>query len=465
MNLVKTDYIAIIIFAIVLAGFAYFVRRSESYTDFAVGNKTFGVGLLTASFVATLIGPGFSIGMVGRGFSTGLYFLLGAIAYGVGYYLFGKFLAPKFAQMKDSVSLGEVMEKKYGVWGKQLTGLLSFVLLTGFVAIMVNVASDILSGITGLSVTLSAIVSAVLVAFYTLFGGMKTSVYTDVFQTAVFGTVLLVLLFATAGSAPIGLGEAVANGVSLGTSELAGMSFFGITGFVFTMMFGEVFLPPVIGRALSAESAEAGKRSFTLTGMIVPIVLGAFLLMGIYAGGGLVEAGTASDDVIMGLASGQFGSGMLGLFVVALLSVVLSSMDSLLQAGAVTITSDVAGFSSNSGNNRSLVTSRIATIVLAVLGTGLALVIPDLISTLLIIYSLWVPVIMVPLFYALFSDRVTAWAGPLAMIFGGAGSYVWEYLLSNPIDIPGAVFGTILALITIEITTLVSKNHRSDLNG
>jgi len=173
MNLVTTDYIAIIIFAVVLAGFAYFVRRSKSYTDFAVGNKTFGVGLLTASFVATLIGPGFSIGMVGRGFSTGLYFLLGAIAYGVGYYLFGKFLAPRFAQMKDSVSLGEVMEKKYGVWGKRLTGILSFVLLTGFVAIMVNVASDILSGITGLSTTLAAVISAVLVAFYTLFGGLK----------------------------------------------------------------------------------------------------------------------------------------------------------------------------------------------------------------------------------------------------------------------------------------------------
>jgi SSS family solute:Na+ symporter len=449
MNLVTLDYIVILLFAIALLTFAFYVKRSENYRDFAVGSKTFGSELLIASFLATLIGPGFSIGMVGRGFSTGLYFLLGAIAYGIGYWLFGSFLSPKLAEMKDVYSIGEIMETKYGNWGKRVTGFISFILLAGFVAIMVKVGGELLSSVSGLNMWISVALIATSVTAYTLFGGMKTSVFTDAFQAVIFSVILLILLFMSATSAPISTTEAVSKGITSGVNKLSDMSWLAVIGFIFSLMFGEVLLPPVIGRALSAKSKKDSSRAFSFTGLLVPTVLGLFLLMGIFANSGLVATGTANDKVLIKLASSQLGAGMLGLFVAALLSIVMSSMDSMLQSGAVSVTSDVFGFKHE--NKKSLVTSRIATIILGILGGVLALLIPDLISTLLIIYSLWVPVIMIPLLYAVFSDSINKWAGPAAMILGGISSYLWEYIFSNPLGLPGIIFGTIVSWATMEI--------------
>jgi len=348
------------------------------------------------------------------------------------------------------------MQNAYGKYGKLLSGVFSFLLLIGFTSIMAKVAGSLLSAFTGLSLGWSAIIVVGVVVLYTYFGGMRGSVYTDAYQTVIFGVALIMLLLVSMYKSSIGFSGAVSQGIDLGVGTISAMSFLAILGFVFSMMFGEVFLPPMVGRALSAKNAGVSKKTFITTGILTPVILFFVLLIGIFASNGIIGLETVADNAAMTIAGTVLGAGFFGFFLIALLSIVMSSLDSLLQAGAVVASNDVF-FWKEEDSSKKLTISRLATVVLGILGAILALYIPDLISTLLILYAIWIPVMVIPFLYALFSKRATPSAGILSMILGGTSAYLWEFTIQSPGGLPGVIFGTIVSLIVMEVVLSFKK--------
>jgi SSS family solute:Na+ symporter len=72
---------------------------------------------------------------------------------------------------------------------------------------------------------------------------------------------------------------------------------------------------------------------------------------------------------------------------------------------------------------------------------------PSIIDGLLILYSVWAPTMLIPLFAALFGWRTTPAAGVLAILAGGTASVVWQTALHEPNGIPAILIGLTAAAI------------------
>jgi SSS family solute:Na+ symporter len=104
--------------------------------------------------------------------------------------------------------------------------------------------------------------------------------------------------------------------------------------------------------------------------------------------------------------------------LVALLSVILSSLDSLLNAGAVVFTQDVLRRFTVRQDSAALTAGRYSTIVIAAVASGLAVFVPSVIKGLLVCYGIWAPAILPAVIIGLWSKRPRPLAAFLSMIVG-----------------------------------------------
>ena len=102
-------------------------------------------------------------------------------------------------------------------------------------------------------------------------------------------------------------------------------------------------------------------------------------------------------------------------------SVVMSSLDSLLNAGAVAFTQDIVKPFVNLPNGTALRVGRLATVAIAWVAALGAVAVPDIVQGLLMCYAVWAPAILPALIIGLWVKRPDPLAGILSM---GVGTIV-----------------------------------------
>jgi SSS family solute:Na+ symporter len=106
------------------------------------------------------------------------------------------------------------------------------------------------------------------------------------------------------------------------------------------------------------------------------------------------------------------------LLLVVLVSVVMSSLDSLLNAGAVAFVEDVVKPFAELPDKTALKIGRYATIVIAAIAAGGAVFIPSIIAGLLICYTIWASAILPALIIGLWAKRPRPLAAIMSMSVG-----------------------------------------------
>jgi SSS family solute:Na+ symporter len=104
--------------------------------------------------------------------------------------------------------------------------------------------------------------------------------------------------------------------------------------------------------------------------------------------------------------------------IVALLSVILSSLDSLLNAGAVVFTQDILRRFTVRRDSAALIAGRYSTVIIAAVASGLAVFVPSVIKGLLVCYGIWAPAILPAAIIGLWSKKPRPLAAFLSMIVG-----------------------------------------------
>ncbi len=153
---------------------------------------------------------------------------------------------------------------------------------------------------------------------------------------------------------------------------------------------------------------------FSVVWFIVMIALGV-------AARSLLPTGTVEDRVLLNLVGSLTHGGGYALLLVVLVSVVMSSLDSLLNAGAVAFTEDIVKPFAKLPDEKALNVGRCATIVIAAIAAAVAPAVPSVIDGLLICYTIWASAILPALIIGLFIKRPRPLAGILSM---GVGTFV-----------------------------------------
>jgi SSS family solute:Na+ symporter len=421
----------VIAYGTLLSFVAVRARTARRYSDFSLAGRALPLAMVFGSLAATYVGPAFSSGFVGKGFECGWLYLGIGLAYSAQNVLVGLFIAPRLRQLEGCHTLGDVIGQKYDRKCHILAGVISVGLCAGLGAVMAKAGGDVLRSIFGLPHWSSVIVVVGITALYTTFGGLRASVITDAFQFSAFAILLPLTLLWILFLHPDGGLSAFAEQASAATSEgLAATPVIEIVALLAAFLLGETLIPPYANRALASRTTRVSRNGFVLAGCFSVAWFVVMAALGIAARDVIslpqIEAMTPQgkemeDFVLLTLFKSTMPAAGYALLLVVLISIIMSSLDSLLNAGAVAFTQDIVKPHMNLEDKAALGVGRGATIVIALTAAAGAVAVDSIIDGLLVCYTIWAPAILPALILGLWIKRPQPLAGILSM---GAGSIV-----------------------------------------
>jgi SSS family solute:Na+ symporter len=283
---------------------------------------------------------------------------------------------------------------------------------------MINAGAVVLNDIFGLPPVLSVLLVAIVTTPYTTFGGLRASVITDAFHHALFAILLPVVLltaifFHIEGDAATFFKNASAATIN-GFKSTPPLEIISLVG---AFLLGETLIPPYANLALASKTIKVSRNSFILAGIFSTVWFAVMVSLGIVARG-IIPLNTAEDHVLLKLVKATMPNVGYALLLVALISIVLSSLDSLLNAGAVVFTEDIVKRFAGLPDKAALIVGRSSTIIIAAIAAATAVFVPSIIKGLLICYTIWAPAILPAAIFGLWLKKPQPLAGILSMSVG-----------------------------------------------
>jgi SSS family solute:Na+ symporter len=396
-------------------------KEAENALQFATGSRTYLAFLLFPSITATMIGPGYSIGVGEKAYTYGFFFIAFYFLAMIQMLLFGFFFAKGLHRIGyDSVSrtMGDIFCDHYGRSAKMVIGLITLVQSMAIAGVVSLGGGRVLNYFWGIPVEQGIILTSVVVASYCIVGGFAAVIKTDAFQFWVMTLAGLVILISGVYQLYNAQVKIEAdwfwnnNSPRLSTAEIVsiGVSF----------LLGEAFIPVYSTRAFVSKDAEIVKRAFIYTGLY-GIVWFSILTIGGIAGH-LVPA-----DLVLGkmpfmaviertFSNPLFLAIVLGIMGAGFLSIVMSTLASILNAGAVSAVRDFLGSIFSISEEQEFRYTKALLLIIALGGVVFTAGMPNIIDILLIAYQIWVPTIVFPFAYLVYSERKPC----------GRNSFIWS---------------------------------------
>jgi solute:Na+ symporter, SSS family len=433
----SAHWIDILVFVIYLSAMLgvglYFFRKNTSKDDYFVGSRNMGPVHIGLSVVATDVGGGFSIGLGGLGFAMGIsgsWMLFTGL---LGAWLAAVFLIPKVYPLgvaKKFLSFPDLLVHKYNLKVGLVAGVISFIGYIGFSSSQILAGAKLASAsFPAVSSNQAVIVMGVIAVIYTVMGGIKAVIYTD--------TIQWILLLA--GIVFIGLPLAYqAIGGMEGMRSTLPTEYFSFTNISVATLFNWLItIVPIwfVGMTLyqriyACRDIRTAKKAWYLAGVFEwPVMAFMGVLLGMFSKVGLDQGlfeylGYEAYDVI----DPEYGLplllrtilpiGLMGLFMSAYFSAILSTADSCLMAASGNFISDILGRAGISIKNE-IKLSQISTLVIGAISILIALQMESVLNLMLYSYAFMVSGMFVPVLAILTLKRPSSKAALWAMITGG----------------------------------------------
>ncbi|MEJ5361359.1 MAG: sodium:solute symporter family protein [Spirochaetota bacterium] len=368
--------LAYIIFQLILG--IIVSRKIHSDDDFILAGRKLGYLLVTFSVFATWFGAESCIGTSGAAYSDGL---VGVTADPFGYaivlFILGLFFASRLWNMKLT-TISDFFRNTYDSTVEKLTAIILIPTSLLWAAAQIRAFGQVLSASSELELTLSITISAIVVIVYTGLGGLLADAITDIVQGTILIIGLIVIFFSVLGDVG-GLSQAIGM---IDTTRLTFVPH-SITDpwhRLFTMaeswavpICGSLVAQEVISRMLAARSATVARRSsllasvmYILIGMI-PLFIG---LVGFYVMPGLNDP----EQILPRMAQFQFHKYLYIIFAGALVSAILSTVDSALLASSALLNHNlIFNFYPNLSDRTKLIADRTGVLLLGITSYILAL--------------------------------------------------------------------------------------------
>lgn len=359
MSLGPLDIVIVVIYFLLIAGIGLWVARGQNTASkFFVAGHSIPGWVVSFTLMGTIIGTGTFVGHPGTSYQKGMILLLPHMLLPLVLLVVAKFIVP-FYRRVVRMSAYEYIGQRFGLGGRLYT---SFGFLAdrtfdiGVTLVTTAIAINVLTGWELKSVIMGV---AFFTAAYTMLGGIKAVVWTDVAQGTILITggafVLLRLLFAPEAGAPFAVvGEAWRGGrLTLGSWDFSWRSLFDIQHTTLWLFLLTYFVQwsrryitdqHLVQRYLIARTDREASRAAVTGALICVPVFFTFMFTGACLYGFFKLSGNPGpeigDNVMPFFMMHYLPTGLLGLVVAAILAAAMSTVSSDLNSVATVATTD-----------------------------------------------------------------------------------------------------------------------------
>ena len=317
----------------------HFRRRSQDARDYFLGGRTAPWWALAFSIVATETSTLTIIGTPAISYGGNLTFLQLVFGYLLGRVLIVLLLLPGYFRGEFFTAYA-LIEKRFGE--KMRSVAASTFLITRAIAEGVRVAAIalVVSVVLGTSERLAVVIVIALTILYTLEGGMKAVIWTDVAQLGIYLTGSAVTLMVLLHRIPGGWSEVTQAAAAAGHKlQVLDFSFHWSAKYTFwSGLIGGAFLTMathgtdqiIVQRLLAARSERDSRRALLTSGVIVLVQFTVFLLIGVLLfvfaqHAPLLAPGERVDRILPLFLVREMPPGLAGLLLASIIAVAMSN--------------------------------------------------------------------------------------------------------------------------------------------
>lgn len=441
--------ISILVYLIAIVWISVWAQSQVSDpAEFLVAGRRLPLIFSTATLFATWFGAGTLLTATDEVRLEGLS-VSGLEPYGAGACLIlaGLFFARPLWEMK-LFTISDFYREKFGKTAEALSVVLMVPGYVGWIAVQLVASAGILEFFFGLPLVWGIVAVTFVAGFYTLLGGMWSVTLTDFIQTLFILAGIIVLAVAVF---PL-MGDGIVGGIE-GTLEAASPdhrvfvphtsfgAFFGWLNLFLISALGNIPGQDIGQRIFAANSPKTAKWACIFAGILY-VGFGTFpILLGL-ASQKLIP-GELSHSVIPALAKQFLSPAMVVVFMLSILSVVLSTVDSAILATASLISQNL--LMKRLPKRDPLALCKGSVIFVALLSMSLALVGERAYSLLELSYASGFVGLFVPLLVGLYFKTHNEKA-MIASMFVGIGIWSLEWIVET--DLPLSLIAVAVSFVS-----------------
>ena len=439
--------IDIIVFIIYIAGIALFggsfFKKNRTSSSFTLGNKDIPSWVITMSIFATFVSSISYIALPGNAFQSNWNAFAFSLSLPIASLIAVRFFVPLYRKI-NSPSAYTYMEQRFGPWARVYVSLCYLLTQLMRIGTILYLLALTLNAVIGWDIATIIIFTGVIVAVYSMLGGISAVLWTDAVQGVILILGALVCVGYILFSMPEGPGQvfdiAFANDKfglgSFGTS-LSEPTFWVVLVYgVFINLQNYGIDQSYIQRYMASKSDKDAQRSALIGGLLYVPISALFLFIGTslfayYSSAATLpvdlQGANMADRVFPYFIVNVLPAGLGGLLVASIFAAGMSSISTSFNSSATVFLTDyyTKYFKKTASDKEGLRVLYISSAIISIIGIGIAIAMINVKSAL------------------------DAWWKLASIFSGGMLGLFLLGVLSRSKNIWGAIVGTIAGLLVI----------------
>lgn len=468
----RIEVIVLLIYFVLMIGMGvYWNRKAQKSEDFLLGGRQMGP-LITALTLQTTSMSGYMfMGGPSLAYNIGWFAIFYAVGDAGGGIINISFMARRMrrlSQLLDSISPIEYLEKRYDSSKvKVVASIVSIFGLSGYVLAQFLASGKTLALLFNFPFAPALIAGVTVILIYTFIGGYFAVAWIDVIQGMIMVTSVIGVLILSI----VKVGGFTALNTKLAAIDPTYLSVWGkgliyengygvIAGAVLIYLIGYIGLPHVVIKHMAMESPATAKQTLLIATIWNQLFIFSPYILGLC--GILLLPNIADPEMVIPELSFQMFPGVIAAVVLtAIMSAIMSTVAALLLLVGTILSIDLykRWLKPDATDKQVVLTSKIAIIMVGIVGIVIAILQPPGIFKLVIFAFGVMSCALLPSFFcAIWWKKANATGAATSMIAGGGINFIWTAMkLEVPTKIHPYFIGVILSSICMFVFSHFGK--------
>jgi Na+/proline symporter len=365
----------IILYSLGILAIAWYLSRNQNIESYFLNKRSTSLPVLLISNVTSLVGAGAVVMVIGEAYRGSLAIgFINVTTFIVAVVILG-FMAGKIRDIGEKHKISTIVDYcqvRFGKKNRILMAGYQLVLLMAWIGIQAMAVTLLLSEILNISYFEAMSLTVIVCLLYSMIGGLRVDIITDVIQFWIMLFIYLAMGFAAYKLVDVGTLISTTPSEVLNPLEFKGTTWFVMVAVM--MSIGYISSAPYWQRIMAAESKSVAKKSFFYAAPMTFALTLLILFLGLYAYHNITGLDN-SDKAVFVLIDDLLPVWMKGIGYAAILATVASTLDNMFIAGSTIIYKEFVP-----AQNKKIFKARLTTLLFGLAGVLSTLIFPRLVD-------------------------------------------------------------------------------------